>query len=953
MDLQQRADNGPNRLPFLLLTLLLSMSGCSSRPEMSADIPADANRLVTGKYISPATQPQRVGNMPMNMIATADGKFAITCDMGYREALWSIRTVDGVAVSHVDYKNPKPKASTRPSVGGEDNTTVVTPGSPRSNGLYYGLAAAKDGTIFAAQGNHDSIAVLHLDDAGVLSSERSIKTKTGDFPAGLALDEHDHLFVANNTAGGDPFRSPGSVSIYQASTGKPLGRCELPSRFAGTSGFPLGLTVLPDGSRAFVDCERDDAVYAIDSTDASSPKVIKTIDVGEHPVGVVLSHDTSRVYVANSESDTISVIDTATLRVSATILLRPEVARGLRGCTPVALSISPDDRTLYAALADMNAIAIIDLAAHPQPMLTGYLPTGWYPSAALATSDGKHLLIVDAKGSRAMNPNGALDPVATTNTTQPTLKSSAERRGYVEKILEGDVRRIELPDDADDLKRSTAEVLKNNRLPLVPDAAADHVASMGLASGRIEHVIYVIKENRSYDQVFGDLPRGNGDPSLTIFGRTITPNLHALADRFVLLDNCYCCGDVSGDGWNWSTQGMADAYVQRNIPYSYSQRGRKFDFEGANNGYVTGGFPSTGPDAPATTNPSMAHGAETIPDVANNGMHLWDLAKAAGVSFRNYGFYLSVDDDFEGVKGGPDNYPTAIGLRPGGHDLAGVTDLDYRRFDLDFADSDAPENYFKQTNDAHCLFARHDFGKSNMPCRIAEWRREFELMLQKDQTGAGVPALTLLRMPNDHTSAMKAGKHAPASMVADNDYAIGELVDTISHSPIWKSTAIVIIEDDAQSGEDHVDAHRTTCLVVSPWIRKGAVDHHFYNTDSVLKTMELLLGLGPMTQYEAIATPINDWENKPENSEPFDAFVPNKDIIAAINPKAEEMSAADPRRRLVQQSGEMDFTHEDRAPTALLNEIVWKSVRGVDAIVPPPVESPLQPAAGAKKDDDD
>ena len=364
-----------------------------------------------------------------------------------------------------------------------------------------------------------------------------------------------------------------------------------------------------------------------------------------------------------------------------------------------------------------------------------------------------------------------------------------------------------------------------------------------------------MKENRTYDQVLGDLPQGNGDPKRCIFGREVTPNQHALAERFVLLDNFYDSGDVSGDGWAWSTQAMANENVARNVPYQYSSRGRRYDFEGQNNDYPTGGFPAKNADGqPLSDDPRFKDGAKPVPDVgAAPGGHLWDLARKHNISYRNYGFFAS-----DGVTSGgriilPDNYPAVAGLQPGGHDLEGITDVDFRRFDLDYPDSDARPMLFKQTGDDVYLTGTKAIGKHRAPSRFREWKTEFDEMLAKDPTGNAVPAFMTVRFCTDHTAGMSAGKHTPRSMVADNDYAVGQLVDAISHSPIWKNTAIFIIEDDAQNGPDHVDIHRSTCYVVSPYIKAKSIDHSFQNTVSVIKTMELLLNLPPMCQFDAAA----------------------------------------------------------------------------------------------------
>ncbi len=234
---------------------------------------------------------------------------------------------------------------------------------------------------------------------------------------------------------------------------------------------------------------------------------------------------------------------------------------------------------------------------------------------------------------------------------------------------------------------------------------------------------------------------------------------------------------------------------------------------------------------------------------------------------RNFGFFLYIADGFVGVNGGPDNYPTSAGLQPAGHDLAGVTDIDYRRFDLDYPDSDAPSIYYKQTGDKNCLFAHTKYGKYDSPSRFSEWNREFQMMLAKDPSGAAVPAYMQIRLPTDHTEAARSGKHTPRSYNADNDYGLGQIVEAVSHSPIWKSTAICVIEDDAQSGADHVDCHRTLAYIISPWIKAHSVDHHFYNTDSMLKTIELVLGLKPLCQYDAVADPIMDWDTQPANAD--------------------------------------------------------------------------------------
>ncbi|HZZ43740.1 MAG TPA: beta-propeller fold lactonase family protein [Tepidisphaeraceae bacterium] len=915
-------------LPFCVIGLLTF--SCSSQPNNTLP------RLITGKSIS--TRPavaQDVGSMPMNLLLTPDGRHVISTDMGYHQALWSIRVADGKGISHIDYLNEDTKSTAHPVAPAGEADTNPSPSRPsKTNGLYFGLAFSADTrTLYAAQGGHDSIAILHLSPEGALAESDTLYTKDRDFPAGLALDSKGLLYVSNNaSAEANPYTLSGSVAIYDPHTKKQLGRYTFSDSHGGTSNFPLGITVLSNGSKTYVASERDDAVYVLNTIDPAHPSLSATLPTGSHPVAVLLSKDQHTLYVANSLSDTISVVDTATDKITSTLLLRPHMARDLPGVTPTSLALSPDQKTLYATLGDMNAVAVVDLSSSE---LRGYLPTGWYPSALAVTPDGKRLLIANAKGHSIRNPNNTHD------------RHDPKRKATSLTVLEGNVASVTIP-STKQLADLTNQVIAENHLDSLERHAPNPLASIGLSSGHITHVLYIIKENRTYDQILGDMPQGNGDPSLVLFGNNITRNQHDLASRFVLLDNLYACGEVSGDGWDWSTQGMADAYVIRNIPYQYSHRGRRFDEEGSNNGYPTGGAPATDPDGKHWRYAPFHNGAEPIPDVANTGRNLWDIVRAAHLSFRNYGCFLATDEAYVTFPGAPDNLPAAPGLQPGGHDTAGISDIDYRHFDLDYPDSDAASFYYNQTHDPACLSAEHSFGHAKAPSRFSEWNREFQMMLKKDPTGKSVPNLMMIRMPTDHTQAARSGKHAPESMVADNDFGIAQVVEAVSKSPIWPHTAIFIIEDDAQSGIDHVDAHRTTGYIISPWIKPHSVDHHFHNTDSFLKTIELLLGVPPLSQYDAVADPIMNWDTAPNNIAPYFATMPPKSLIAKINPSASALAPGDPRRSMAEASDKMDFIHADAAPAREVDEITWHLVRGPTAPLPHP-----HGWDSTSKDDDD
>ena len=856
------------------------------------------DQLVTGKRITtpPLGKLTNVGSLPMNMILNPSGKFAVSTDMGLRQSLWTIRTTDGTAASHFDFpNNPGPQAT--------------------SNGLYYGLAFKPDGTLYAAQGSNDSIAIFKVSDMdGSFTPVSTIKTKPGDDPSGLALDARGILYVANNDPGS--FSVPSSVALYDTATMAEVGRFSFTNSFSGTPNFPLSIAALGNGSRAYVASQRDGAVYALNTTDPHAPSLADTIPTGSHPDALLLNASQNRLFVANGHSDTVSVINTANDKVIATLLLRPDRLQGIAGATPTGLALSQDEKTLYVTLGDMNAVAVVEIEDGDLE-LAGYIPVGWYPTGVVRS--GSNLLVTNAKGTRSRYPDPAYH--------QGVFEEDPD---YIQNLIEGQVSFLAIPSH-NQLEKDTQLVLANNDVRGDDDDSQGEdrqgLASLGLRAGGIKHVIYIVKENRTYDQVLGDLPQGNGDASLVLFGNDVTPNQHALAERFVLLDNFYVCGEVSGDGWPWSTQGMANEYVIKNVPYFYSDRGRNYDFEGQNNNYLTGGFPATNPDGGLLSN-TFPNGAPPVPDVAQApGGHIWDIVRAAKLSYRNYGFYYSF-----GVSSGattviPDNYPASTGLQPPGHDLSGISDFDYRRYDNDYPDSEAPSIF-------GCLYARTKYGKYDMPSRFSEWKREFQEMLLKDPSGKAVPAFMTVRFNHDHTQGAAPGKFTPKAEVADNDFAVGQLVETISKSPIWKSTAIFVIEDDAQDGPDHVDAHRSPCYVISPWIEAHSVDHNFYNTDSVLRTIEMLLGLRPMSQYDAIARPIMDFDSQPRNADQFSAILPAKEIICSMNPSMASLGAHNRLRELAVESSKMDFEHPDSAPAGKLNEIIWKSIKGVNSRLP-------------------
>jgi YVTN family beta-propeller protein len=884
------------------------------------------NPLNTGKSIAqpPLGTQFNVGSLPMNIVLSPNGKFAVASDMGFRQYLWSLDAVTGQGVSNIAFNQGA--------------------GQPQRNGLYYGLAfdpqLGPDNTytLYAGMGGAARIAVVKLDaDSGQLTHVDTVLAHRqpvpqalffGDFPAGVALDQRNLLYVTNNTVEafvsfmGSPFQvEKGSVAIYDRTTKLQVGRYEFVTDPVGLHNYPLGVAVLNNGSKVYVGSQRDGKVYAINATNPAAPALQATIATGAHPTALLLNAAQSLLFVANAHSDSVSVIDTTTDTVIRTILFRP--VRNLLGATPTGLALSPDETSLYVTLGDMNAVAVADVASG---VVRGYIPAGWYPSAIIATQDGQRLLFTNAKGTTTRNPN--------------------PDGSYILNIIEGNASMVSVPDAAT-LAQYTRRAFENNRFrPAGPDH--NPLYAISREAGKIRHVIYIVKENRTYDQVLSDLPLGNNDPSLLMYGYDVTPNQHALAERFVQMDNFFVCGEASGDGWPWSTHSFANEYVIKNLPYNYSGRGRQYDFEGQNNGYIVGGHPATDIDGNLLSL-LFPSGAPPITDVIDTPSGaIWDQVRRHGLSYRNYGFHLSSGFSVPGLgQVLPDNYPASPGVQPEGRDLAGISNYDFRKYDENYADSDGP-------HDCNCPYPMTTYGHYNMPSRIAEFRREFDQMIARDPNGSAVPNFMTVRLMNDHTSGFSPGRPSPRAMIADNDYAVGQLVEIISNSPIWEHAAIFVIEDDAQDGPDHVDAHRSIAFVASPYIRAATLDSTFYNTDSVLRTMELLLNIPSLSHYDRFANHFRAFEQAPNNNAPFVAIRPDTAILCERNPTLEQLEPGSLAYMMAVASAGMNFASADSANPRALNEILWKLAKGLDSKMPEPVRgAPVSPLADEADEDDD
>ena len=605
--------------------------------------------------------------------------------------------------------------------------------------------------------------------------------------------------------------------------------------------------------------------------DTQTGQVVDRWRSEEHPNEMLITRDGKLLYVANANRNTVTVFDTAKGAAIETIwaAIHPNSPPG---STPNGLALSPDERTLFVANANLNTVAVVDVSVRGKSRSKGFIPTGWYPTSVRVTPDGRKLLVANGKGIASQaNPKGPQPGV------KPAPGTTLE---YIGGLFKGTVSMIDLPKgDAFDtaLATWTADVYRCS--PLKPDSGVTMKRPEGspipgdLNGGSpIRYCIFVVKENRTYDQVFGDMKKGRGDSSLCLFPEKVTPNHHRLAEEFVLFDNFYVESEVSADGHEWTMGAYATDYVEKFWPLSYGHnRSKKYS------------YPSEG----------------NFPIAAPSGGYLWDAAAVAGVTFRSYGEFV--------------NNPRKLGdpAVPRLKGLAGKIDPEFRAFDMDYPDVKRAERFISE--------------------------------LKRFEAEGEMPRLQVVRLGNDHTAGTSPGKKTPTACVADNDLALGRVVEAVSQSKFWAQSAIFVVEDDAQNGPDHVDAHRTVALVASPYARRGVVDSTMYSTSSMLRTIELILGMRPMSQFDAAATPMYHAFTEQVGLKPYAALIPDVNLEET---NLKTAWGADRSRR-------MDFAKEDAADDLQLNEIIWRSVRGAGVPMPPPVRASFVFTKPEGDDDDD
>lgn len=680
-------------------------------------------------------------------------------------------------------------------------------------------------TLFVSGGNQNCIYSFHLK-SGLLYPADTLNFENKDSKKKIwvaGLDVNHHILAA-------VCRADSTLRIMRLNH-KTTATVKL-------DGMPYSCKFLPDGTLLV-------SIWSSHKVELFKDGLKRSqFQTGNHPTDIAVTKNGAHAFVANANDNSVTEINLKTGRVSTTIStsLYPDSPEG---STPNALCLTPDNNELLVANADNNALAVIQRSKHHSKPV-GFIPVGWYPTKVLITSN-KTVLVLNGKGNRSFaNPD----------------------HQYIGTMLNGTLSYFSFPDLAQ-LKQDTKAVYAN--IPYKPtELAAASSAVMNNPIPRmvgdtspIKYVFYVIKENRTYDQVFGDMKNGNGDSTLVLFGKTITPNIHNIASQFILLDNLFTNAEISAQGHNWSTAAYSTDYVEKSWPSNYGDRGAAYEFEG--------GQPAASPSAG----------------------YIWNLCLNHGVTFRDYGEFIDTNPDV--------SKPNTTREKA----LLGHFDPMFRGWDLNYSDVE----------------------------RFNEWNRDFTDLLQKNK----MPQFTIIRLPNDHTSGTLKGALTPQAMVAQNDYAVGLFIDRISHSSIWKESAIFIIEDDSQNGADHVDAHRTEGLVVSPYVKRNALDHTLYTTAGMMRTMELILGLPPMSQFDAAATPMYASFTMIPDLKPYVVQKPLIDIYEK-NPNGAYGQIL---------MNHFDLTHADRVPDRIFDEIVWQSIKGT------PMPAPRYSILSGTDDDQD
>jgi YVTN family beta-propeller protein len=986
-------------VPALVLCLAASELAGSGQRRKDAEV--GGNVLPDGFYITPTAAPGSVfqdlptglrpdgtanANGAVTTALSPDGTALLVLTTGYNTN-FNVQELDGPPITHpaLDPITGQPTSTTTPNaewvfvfdVRGAQPIQKQLINIPNT---YHGLLWGPSGSRFYVAGGIDDRIVVYK------------ATATGPSAEATFVPDAPFVLLGHNV--------PADVPIQEFPTGGMFKNTPIntnpyaQSMFIPFSALAAGLAISPDGQTLYVANYQNDSLSIVNTATRSVAKEVvffapgqkeaigempywpvvlsdskgaplKTyvtsqrdgqvlvvspsgsftvVPVGGEPNRMVLSADQLRLYVANGDLDEIEVVDTTSDVVKSRIsLARPGYK--YKGSSPNSLALSPNGRTLYATLGGENAVAVIDVASE---RLLGRIPTGWYPSSVTVSANGKTLYVVNMKANAGPNVDEYRSgchlegiPPQYASLLPCPVPNPTSRNDYILPLLKAGFLTIPVPDPNTLSYLSDLVDANNGFLNRGPDPI------MAFLHSKIKHVIYIQKENRTYDQVLGDLPQGNGDPSRVQFPRPISPNHHKLAVRFALFDNFYDAGDVSGDGWNWDTQGHAnDATVKNvlvgygnanfNIPFDWNGNPRNIGIAlpdetsgtpGPGTVRITTLFDPTGGSSiePGTKDITASEGADDLNADALGG-YIWDTVLRAGKAVRHYGLYA--DENYYVVPSAP--FPfylpivrdafakkalQAVPVRPS---LRGHTDPYYRGWDLN-----TPDQY-----------------------RYEEWKREFDEYVNN----GNLPDFEMVDFMEDHFgnfSSNAANLENPLSQMASNDYAIGQLVEAVTHSPYWKDTAIFIVEDDAQNGPDHVDAHRSPVFVISPYTNSGAVIHTNYNTTNLVRTIEDILGVNYLGLNDANARPMSDVFVKQPNLQPYTAPIPGilcqppvdpTLVPECKNPGDREVTAAvkplHDGKWWAQATKGFNFDHPDLNNADLFNRILWKGIMGDDKPYP-------------------
>jgi len=794
--------------------------------------------LPTQWSLQPAGKQLKLGDFPVNIALHPGEPYAAVLHAGYGEHEVVIVDLTSLAVV----------------------SRVVIPQT------FVGLCFNPEGTQLFASGGEKELVHQFAFAKGYLSDHRTIKIgePTDKFvPAGVAASaDGKTLYVANpwgDTVALVPFDDPTKLVHIRLKEGD----------------YPYAPLPSADGKWLYVSLWGHAGVAVIN---LETRTVDATWPTQPHPTEMLLTGKQDLLYVACANSNTACVIDTQagkTIEIIGSALYPHAPA----GSTPNSLALSADEKVLLIANADNNNVAVIDVGQRGRSRSLGFIPVGWYPTSVRFGTEGK-IYVANGKGLMSKANRGG---------PRPGTEAPETVREYIGGLFRGTLSAIDAPSpqqmarytrtafECSPLREDLAPVgairpATGGSLKVQPRAADNPIPAQVGNPCPIKYCIYIIKENRTYDQMLGDLREGNGDPSLCLFPEKITPNHHALARQFVLLDNFYVESEVSADGHEWSMAAYATDFVEKTWPLLYrgSREGKlKYPAEGS----FTIAHPSTG--------------------------YIWDRCAEAGVTYRSYGEFIANPET--------PGQPAKARVKS----LEGHFDPLYHGYDLDYSDQKRADRF------------------------IAE--------LKRFEAEGEMPRLQIVRLPNDHTYGTREGKPTPTAMVADNDLAFGRVIEAISSSKFWKETAIFVVEDDAQNGSDHVDAHRTIAFVISPYTKRRFVDSSMYSTASMLRTIELILGLKPMTQFDAAALPMYrsfqaQADLSPYKHLPANVSLDDKNLASAWGSKLSET---------------FDLSREDAADDLLLNEVVWRSVKGPQSAMPPPVRAGFVFGVPERKEEDE